>query len=88
MVYFHTYRNELVILRARATAINLKSYVPVQAVLMLLKKQYKKSSRRFILHILKLIKQHIVKQIVYFHTYRYIQKSYRIYTPANALNDW
>ena len=58
------YRNKLLILRARPQ----------------LKKQYQWPLWRFILHILLLIKQYRVKQIVYFHTYRYVQKRYRIYS--------
>ena len=58
------YRNKLLILHARPQ----------------LKQQYQWPLWRFILHILLLIKQYRVQQIVYFHTYRYVQKRYRIYT--------
>ena len=75
MIDMRRYRNKLLIFRARPQ----------------LKKQYQWSLWRFILHILLLIKQYSVKQIVYFHINRYVQERYRIYTayiPVNTLDDW
>ena len=55
-----------------ASEINVKKFISAYIIVQL--------TPRNAYRILLLIKQYRVKQIVYFHTYRYLQKRYRIYT--------